>query len=143
MGRITRNSRGGSAFASEGRLSRQNRFQQAEAYAREAAETQPIYTALAQNTPSRAYTLALSDWLHAPVIQEVIRQRDSIFVDATDNVLVTKVMVTISDEEGQILEQGEADLIDDAWWEYETDVIGNVLVEVWDLAGNVTRYEAE
>jgi hypothetical protein len=65
-------------------------------------------------------------------------------VDATDNVLVTKVVITISDEQGQILEQGEAGLIDDAWWEYATSAStdGNILVEAFDLAGNVTKYEA-
>ena len=128
---------------SEGRLSRQSRFQQAETYAREAAMSQPIYTALAQNTPSSAYTLALSDWLHAPIIHEVIRRRDSIFVDATDNVLVTRVVITISNEEGQILAQGEADLVDDAWWEYEISAPAGagIIVEAFDLAGNVTRHE--
>jgi hypothetical protein len=145
LGRITNSPRNirVSTIVSEGRHSHRNRFQQADAYAREAAETQPLYAALARNTPASAYTLARSDWLHAPVIHDVIRQKDSIFVDATDNVLVTRVVITISSDQEQIVTQGEADLVDDAWWEYETSIPdgATILVEAFDLAGNVTRYE--
>ena len=128
----------------EGMLTHQSRFRQAAAYAHEAAKNQPIYTALSQNTPCRPYNLAFSDWLHAPVIHEVICLAECIRVDATDNVLVTKVIVTISDENEQLLEQGEANLISDAWWEYRTSAPtgGSLIVEAFDLAGNVTKYEA-
>ena len=123
------------------RFSTQNRFQQAAVYAQVAAKTMPIYTALAQNTAYDPYLLALSDWLHAPVIHEVTRLPGCIRVDATDNVLVTNVVITISDEQGQTLEQGEAALVDDAWWEYPTDIDGTILIEVFDLAGNCTRHQ--
>ena len=49
--------------------------------------------------------------------------------------MVTKVLVTILDNQGQMLEQGEAVMVNDAWWDYETATEGNVIVEVWDLAG--------
>ena len=54
---------------------------------------------------------------------------------------MTKVLVTILDEQGQTLEQSEALLVNDVWWEYRTEPEGNVIVEAWDLAGNVTRQE--
>jgi hypothetical protein len=127
---------------SEGQLNTQSRFQQASAYAKVAAKAQPIYAALAQNTPSNAYNLALSDWYRAPVIHKVARYPGRIRIDATDNVLVSKVVVTISDAQGQTLEQGEAVLINDAWWEYATTAPGEakITVEAFDLAGNVTRH---
>ncbi len=36
----------------------------------------------------------------------------------------------------------QAGPVNDAWWKYETEVPGNVLVQAFDLAGNVTRQEA-
>ena len=130
--------------AHAGHFRSQSRFQQAAAYAQVAAKTMPVYTALAQNTSSDPYHLALSDWLHAPVIHEVTRLPERIRVDATDNVLVSKVVVTISDEQGQILEQGQAVLIDDVWWEYAASVStdGIITVEAFDLAGNCTKHQA-
>jgi len=77
-------------------------------------------TEFAKQTHQPAYNLALSDWFHPPVIHEVTRDPSHLRVDATDIVLVTKVIVTISDEQGQILEQGEAGPINDAWQEYAT-----------------------
>ena len=124
------------------RFSTQNRFQQAATYAQVAAKAMPIYRALAQNTSYDSYLLALSDWLHGPVIHEVTHLPGCIRVDATDNVLVTTVVITIVDKQGQILEQGEASLIDDAWWEYHTDVDGTILVEAFDLAGNCTKHSS-
>ena len=55
---------------------------------------------------------------------------------------VAKVRVTIFDEEGNTLEQGDAARVYDAWWEFKTRTKGNILVEAWDLAGNVTKQEA-
>lgn len=43
-------------------------------------------------------------------------------MDANDNVHVAKVRVTISNEEGNTLEQGDAARVNDARWKYETDV---------------------
>ncbi len=120
------------------------RFKMAQAYAR-AAMTEPVYAELAAaaRTYTTAYRLAFSDWFHGPVIHEVSRRSRYIRIDASDNVHVAKVRVTISDEEGNTLEQGEAARVfGNAWWEFETKTKGNVLVEAWDLAGNVARQEA-
>ena len=128
---------------SQGQLTHQSRFQQASAYARVAAKTHPIYTELAQQRLQPAYNLALSDWFHAPVIHEVSRQAACIRVNATDNVQVAKVLITILNEQGETLEQGEAVQANDLWWEFETaaPIEGKIIVEAFDLAGNRTKRE--
>ena len=118
------------------------RFQQAAAYARVASKTNPLYAKLARGTPKNAYNLALSDWFHAPVIHAVTRQAGRICVDVTDNVHVANVRITILDGKGQMLEQGQAMLVKDSDWEYETSIDGMIVVQAVDLAGNVTRQEA-
>ena len=55
---------------------------------------------------------------------------------------VTRVHVTITNEDGVILEQGSASLAHKGLWKYETGVQGEVLVEVSDRAGNVNRQGA-
>lgn len=130
---------------SQEQLTHQGRFQQAAAYARVAAKTHPIYARLAQQRQIPAYNIALSDWFHAPVIHEVSQQAGRIRVNATDNVQVAKVLVTILNERGETLEQGEAaSAINDPWWEFETAVPtdGKIIVEAFDLAGNCTKHKA-
>ena len=128
---------------SQGQLTHQNRFQQASAYARVATKTHPIYTELAQQRLQPAYNLALSDWFHAPIIHEVSRQAGCIRVNATDNVQVARVLITILDGQGKTLEQGQAARINAPWWEFETatSMEGKVVVEAFDLAGNCTKRE--
>lgn len=60
---------------------------------RDAAKTKPVYGELAADTSKTAYNLALSDWFHPPVIHKVTQQDGHILVDATDNVLVTQVLL--------------------------------------------------
>ena len=121
-----------------------SRFKQAAAYARVAAKTNPSYAKLAEGTAKNAYNIALSDWFHAPVIHEVSRKDGCIHVAASDNVLVTKVLVTISDHEGNIIEQGQATMRYDTLWEYATSAPAEatLTVEAFDLAGNCTKHEA-
>ena len=131
---------------SQEQLTHQSRFQQAAAYARVAAKTHPIYAELAQQRLQPAYNIALSDWFHPPVIHQVSVQAGRIRVNATDNVQVSNVRITILDGEGQTLQQGEAvSTTNDAWWEFETTVPtdGKVIVEVFDLAGNCTKHEVK
>jgi hypothetical protein len=120
-----------------------SRFRQASAYARSASKTTPLYAELAKGTAKNAYNIALSDWFKAPVIHRVWRLADRIRVEASDNVLVTRVVITISDEQGRVLEQGEAVRIDDVGWEYITSTPqgATVIAEAFDLAGNVARQE--
>ena len=124
---------------SEGQLAHQSRFQTAAYYARVAAKTNPVYANLSKGTMKTAYNIALADWFKPPVIRAIQWQGGRILVDATDNVQVTKVRVTILDEEGKTLEQGQAALVRNVVWEYLPATEGKVLVEAWDLAGNVTK----
>ena len=126
---------------SKGQKSHQSRFKEAASYARGAAKAQPIYAELARGTTKNAYNIALSDWFNPPVIHRMERREGRILVDATDNVLVTRVRVTVLDEEGKTLEQGEAmqQGSKTGWWEYVIHAEGKIVAEAWDLAGNKTK----
>jgi hypothetical protein len=84
----------------------QARFKRAVAYAREASRAQPIYALLAEGKPTNAYNLALSDWFKPPVIHTIERRGGSVWVTASDNIMVTEVYIKILDGEGNVLEQG-------------------------------------
>ena len=124
---------------SKGQKKHQSRFQEAVAYARDAAKSKPIYAKLAAGTTKSAYNFALSDWFNPPVIHTIERKRGRIRVEASDNVMVTRVQVTVLDEKGKVVEKGEAVKADERWWEYVTSADGKVMAEAWDLAGNVGR----
>ena len=125
-----------------GQRTHHSRFQEASAYAGLASKTNPVYAALAAGTAKNAYNLALSDWFKPPVIHEIIQQAGSILVHATDNVQVTEVRVAISDEQGNMLEQGKAVPMEKgAWWEYASTTGGRVHVEAFDLAGNLAALD--
>ncbi|MBL8102324.1 MAG: hypothetical protein JNM02_07330 [Anaerolineales bacterium] len=124
---------------SQGQKDHQSRFKRAAAYAREAAKTQPIYAELAKGTVKSAYNFALSDWFEAPVIHRIERKDGQIRVEASDNVLVAKVVVMILDDEGKVLEKGNASKVDERLWQYTCVNEGKVLAEAWDLAGNVVK----
>ena len=109
------------------------------AYARAAAKSKPIYAKLAAGTTKSAYNFALSDWFNPPVIHAIERKRGRIRVEASDNVMVTKVQVTVLDEEGKVLEKGNAVKADGDWWEFVVSANGKILAEAWDLAGNIAR----
>ena len=126
---------------SQGQKSHQRRFQEAAAYAREAAKTHPIYAQLAVGAVNSPYNWALSDWFNPPVIHSIKRTGNLIRVDASDNVMVAKVQVTILDAEGKVLEQGQAVQVEANWWEYVSSNEGKVVAETWDLAGNEVRKE--
>jgi hypothetical protein len=126
---------------SEEQLTHQSRLQQAAAYAKVAAKDNPIYAKKAAGTAKNAYNVAIGDWFHPPVIHRIEWHNGHIRVHATDDVMVTKVTVTILDEAGQCLEQGEAELGLGVWWGYSAANRGQIRVEARDLAGNVTRQE--
>ena len=127
-------------FSTE-QLTHQSRFQEAVAYARLAAKTNPIYAELANGTTKTAYNIALSDWFNPPVIHHIKQESGRIFIEASDNVLVTKITVTILDAEGQPLEQGQAVQVNSLCWEYVTSQAGKVIVNAFDLPGNQTSQE--
>jgi hypothetical protein len=135
--------------AKEKRSARQKehnaRFEEASHYAKQ-AQTQPIYVELAAATTMRtAYNFALSDWFESPVIHRIERRKGQIRVEATDNIGVVRVRVTIQDEQGQVRERGEATRGRGNWWKFTPQTAGrggNILAEAWDLPGNVTRVVA-
>lgn len=115
------------------------KFRQAAAYAREAARTEPLYAQLAAGTMKTAYNVALADFFHPPVIHSVTRADSIVLIRARDDVKVAGVRVTMLDEAGTVLERGEALPAEGDTWRYQAQQAGRVLVEVWDLAGNVVR----
>ena len=125
---------------SEGQLGHQTRMQQAAAYAK-VAKDNPIYIKKAAGTAKNAYNFALGDWFKPPVIDRIQWHEGQVRVSAHDDVMVTRVTVTILDEEGQCLEHGDAELVMGVWWDYHPAKKGRIRIEAWDLAGNVTRQE--
>jgi hypothetical protein len=125
---------------STGQKAHQRRFKEATSYARGAAKAQPLYAELARGTTKNAYNIALSDWFNPPVIHRIEQRDGRISVEASDNVLVTRVRITVLDEEGKMLEQGEAVQHGSktGWWEFNLHSEGKLVAEAWDLAGNKT-----
>jgi hypothetical protein len=115
-----------------------SRFQEASAYAKQAAKVHAVYADLAAVTPMKtAYNFALSDWWHAPVIHRIQRRKGCIRVEASDNIMVARVRVTILDEQGAVLEKGEATRTKGNWWKFPSHAAGTKIVaEAWDLAKN-------
>ena len=119
-----------------------SRFGKASAYAK-VAQVNPVYQELAAVTPMwTAYNFALSDWSHAPEIQSIEQKEGRIRVQATDDVRVARVRVSVLDAEGKIVETGEATRKKGNWWELPSQAQGGMIVaEAWDLPGNVARQE--
>ena len=95
------------------------------------AKTHPIYAQLAAGAVKSPYNWALSYWFNPPVIHGIQRMGNLIRVEASDNVMVAKVQVTILDAERKVLEQGQAvqgfrhgeqktnrQPTNSGWWEY-------------------------
>jgi|GEM_PF-865398 len=125
---------------SEGQLDVQSGMKAASAYA-VVAKVNPVYVQKAEGTDKNAYNVAVGDWFNPPVIRRIESRAGNIRVVASDDVMVTGVTITVMDEAGQPLEQGEAELDRGVWWVYEAANQGTILVEARDLAGNVTGQE--
>ena len=84
-------------------------FQEAVHYARYAHKQNPLYAERAAMQPMiNSYNLALGDALKPPVIHCIEKKAGCIRVKATDNFLVSRVRVSVLDNDGRVLEQGEA-----------------------------------
>ncbi len=130
--------------ASPKQKAHRERFREAAEYARWAQHAYPIYGELAATIGASSwkspYNYALSDWFEAPVIHRIERAGDRIRVQASDNIGVARVRVSVLDEAGVVLERGEAIRAEEDWWELATQAQGTtVTAEAWDLAGNVTK----
>lgn len=127
---------------SEAQLGTQNRIKQAAAYAKAVYKENPIYAMKAAGTAQNAYNVALADWMTPPVIHRIERLEKCIRVQASDNVCVTRVSVTVMDEREDILEQGDAMQVNEYLWEYAPISKGRLVIEAWDLPGNRTTAKA-
>ena len=133
-------------------MARQQAFREAAAYAK-TQKRNPIYIEKAQGTGKCSYNVAIADWLHPPEILEVDLNGWSgeagqvLRIRAQDNVQVKQVVVAITDEVDNILEQGEAVEVGALWWEYSTTAAAsgnaNVIVRALDLPGRVTERTEE
>jgi hypothetical protein len=119
------------------------RVKEAARYAKWADDRYPIYAEVAQKSDKwlSPYNIAFSDWFEAPVIHRLERREGCMLVEVSDNVMVARVQVTVFDEDGTILERGEAARGQENWWEFATPFQGKkVVAEAADLAQNVTRF---
>ena len=110
---------------SEAQMTHLEDFREAVKYAKSAKELD-IYVKKAEGTPQNAYNIAVADWFNAPQVKELDvtawngQPGQTIRVKAMDDVKVDKVNVLISDANGEVLEQGPAEPVDELWWAYTT-----------------------
>jgi hypothetical protein len=118
-------------------------------YASHLAKTHPIYAELAAEDKARGkwmspYNFALADCLVSPVIHRIERAEGCIWVQATDNIGVVLVRVTVRDENGKILESDDAIRAEGDWWEFRTQAEGMTIVaQAWDIPRNMGKLVLE
>jgi hypothetical protein len=106
-------------------------------WAKMAQHTYPIYAELAADLPMiTAFNLAVKDISHPPVIYRVLWEEGRILVNAWDEIMVASVTVRIHDEQGRLVEMGDAHQTQKDWWEYTPQAKGRVTVTAYDLPGN-------
>ena len=127
-------------------LAHQERVKQAAAYATRADDIHPIYAELAKAGSDRwlsPYNMAFKDFMQPPVIKRIERGDGCIRVEATDNVGVTRVRVTLLDAAGAVLDAGEAVRAEGDWWQYTSPIQPqSIVAEAWDLPGNVAKLKS-
>jgi hypothetical protein len=130
------------AKCSKAQKAHNSRFAEAAAYGSK-AQVEAVYVELAAAAPMMtAYNFAIADWWHKPEIQRIEQKKGRIRVQATDDVMVARVRVTVLDDVGQVLETGEATRKRGNWWEFASQAQGTKIVtEAWDLPGHVVRQE--
>jgi len=136
-------------------LEMRERFSQSTLYARTAIadpQRKAVYQAVAKPGAS-AFNMAFRDRFKPPVITAIDignysgSPGDIIRIEAVDDFRVENVQVTILNAAAIILEEGTATITPEGTWLYTatvanvTPVGGKVLVQVSDLAGNVTKEE--
>ncbi|HJR79232.1 MAG TPA: hypothetical protein VJ821_04100 [Anaerolineales bacterium] len=127
----------------------QQAFREASAYARVASDD-AFYRLKSQQRDQSAYNAAIADWFHPPQIVEVDvthwsgQAGETIRVKAVDDTQVIQVSLVITDESGQVLEQGTADPGDGFWWSYVTTAQANgkrcLQVTAQDRPGNQAQH---
>jgi hypothetical protein len=104
----------------------------------------PIYEELAATMPMiNAYNLAIKDISHPPVIHRILGEGGRILVNASDEIMVSSVKVRVYDEQGKLVEVGDANETQKDWWEYTPQAAGRISVTAYDLPGNKVCMELE
>ena len=134
---------------SPAQLAQQQAFREAAAYAKE-KKGEEIYITKANGGVKSPYNIAVADWFNRPQILEVDMRGWTngsggvIRVRAQDDVKVEGVKVSITDENGTLVEAGEAQDVGALWWEYNTAQAADsnlfVIVSARDLPGHTTEW---
>ena len=112
-------------------LAQRERFKEAVAYAKHQEKHEKSSALYAQGIKSKhqsVYSVALGDFMNAPIVKMIDpsfyhgRIGDIVEIEATDDFMVTKVIVTIIDAHDVVIEQGEATQHSDRInaWEYKS-----------------------
>ncbi len=128
-----------------------DKFRQAVLYAKGAQNT-PEYQDVAKARDISAYNVAIADFLHPPEIQRIDlssyhgKADDTITITAVDDIKVKTVGVMIVNDDGTLVEKGEAAAADQnsSLWLYTTKAAAasasvKIVIDVADLAGQVVE----
>ena len=137
----------------EAQTAHMQQFSEAVAYAKDAANKEPLYAAKAEGTSKSAFNVATADFMHPPEILDVDisgytgKTGETIRAKVQDDVKVNKVSVVIADAQDQLIEQGAATLDAGLWWKYVTTTNApsadvKIVVHAWDLPGHETVQQA-
>jgi hypothetical protein len=143
---------------SEKQKEHRQEFRQAVLYAQSAVaspETQEVYKAAAATKKGRTpFNIAVADYFHAPEIHRIDlsdytgQPGDTIRIEVSDDTLVKMVAVSITNADGSLVEEGEAqsDASGHLWTYTATEVNDNtegdkITVFVKDLPENITQEE--
>ena len=119
-------------------LAQRERFREATQYASQQvsqAESKALYETGITKKKHTSHLVALSDYLNAPKVSQVDTIRyhgkvgDTLTVHATDDFMVTKVIIVITDAAGAQIEKGEAMRHEQNGnlWEYQATAANAVL----------------
>ncbi|HET9587630.1 MAG TPA: hypothetical protein VFO91_02470 [Anaerolineales bacterium] len=130
---------------SERQKANQEAFREAAAYAKR-AQGETVYIDKARGTPRSPYNVAFADWYNKPQIKNLDLADwnggagQPIRIKAIDDVQVTRVYIVISDGNGTVFEQGNAQPDEASWWTYRTTQATNgsrrLQIAAYDKAGN-------
>jgi hypothetical protein len=134
-------------------LEQQERFQEATAYAKEAAQAEAIYAEKAEGTAKSAYNVAVADWFHSPEVREIDLSSytgevgETIRAKVVDDVQVTQVNILSTTGADVLVEQGAMTHEQGWWYSYTTTQncpagTAKVIVTGMDLPGHVGAKEA-
>src|SRR4026209_1772739 len=105
-------------------------FREAAAYAK-SVKDEELYLTKAKQTGQTSYNLALADWFHKPQVTELDvsgwngQAGQLIHIRAPDDVKITRVSVMITEGNGTLFEQGNAQPGKVSCWTYVTTAQAN------------------